>query len=150
MQRDGIVKSREWLIPHSQAVQKARQNRGKGARRTARSGPICKRLAKLALPLRGLRAAYSARANDDPAYQVTMIAPFSPESTGTLTRFPRRGLLKQPIVIDNAGRAAGHLAGISLQSETATTFRARRVPEGQAELAADHQGRTSGYRLSGL
>src|ERR1700749_443138 len=29
MQRDGIVKSREWLIPHPQAGTEARQNRGK-------------------------------------------------------------------------------------------------------------------------
>ena len=67
MQRDGIVKSRERLIPHSQAVHKARQNQGKADGTAGRSGPTCKWLATPALALTSLRGAYSARADDRPA-----------------------------------------------------------------------------------
>jgi tripartite-type tricarboxylate transporter receptor subunit TctC len=74
---------------------------------------MCKWLATLALALLSLCSAYPADAEDYPARPITMIVPFpAGGATDTLARFlgeRLRILLKQPIVIENAGGAAGTL-----------------------------------------
>lgn len=74
---------------------------------------MCKRLARLALALLSLCGAYPACAEDYPARPITMIVPFpAGGATDTLARFlgeRLRILLKQPIVIENVGGAAGTL-----------------------------------------
>lgn len=74
---------------------------------------MCKWLATLALALASLCGAYPAGAEEYPARPITMIVPFpAGGATDTLARFLGERLrihLKQPIVIENVGVAAGTL-----------------------------------------
>src|SRR6516162_2102673 len=113
MQRDGIVKSLEELIPQARPAHHAQRSvlqtcESVGGRR------MCKRLGLVIAVLTGLGWSGLASAQEDyPTRPITMIVPFSAGgATDTVARFlaeRMRAILGQPVIVENIAGAAGSI-----------------------------------------
>src|SRR5579871_4908756 len=111
MQRDGIVKSIERLIPQARSARHAHRLVFR-TRESGRGGRMCKWLGLAIAVLVGLLWSGVASAVEDyPTRPITMIVPFpAGGATDTVARFlgeRMRAILGQPIVIENVGGATG-------------------------------------------
>src|SRR5450432_321989 len=116
MQRDGIVKSLEQLIPQAQPAQNAHPAHAKGLNNVTKSwgGQRMRRWLGLLMAMSiGIGWNSACEAQDYPSRPISMIVPFpAGGATDNLARFlgeKMRAILGQPIVIENVAGAAGSL-----------------------------------------
>jgi tripartite-type tricarboxylate transporter receptor subunit TctC len=116
MQRDGIVKSLEQLIPQAQPAQNAHPAYAKGLNNVTKSwgGRRMRRWLGLLMAMSiGIGWNSACEAEDYPARPISMIVPFpAGGATDNVARFlgeKMRAILGQPIVIENVAGAAGSL-----------------------------------------
>jgi tripartite-type tricarboxylate transporter receptor subunit TctC len=116
MQRDGIVKSLEQLIPQAQPAFNAHPVDAQGLNNGTKSGGG-RRMRRwpglLIATFMGLGWSSTCGAEDYPARPISMIVPFpAGGATDTVARFlaeKMRAILRQPLIIENVGGAAGSL-----------------------------------------